>query len=167
MTNEPLSAALPQGLAGDPYARLAALGLTLPLSPTPIANFRPATREGDMIFLSGQGPTEAGGRLYTGKVGDDVSSAEAYRHARLTGLNLISVLHEAVGDLRRVRRIVKLFGMVNSTPDFAEHSQVIDGCSDLFFEVFGEPGAHARTAIGVNSLPRLITVEIEAIVAVD
>ena len=152
---------------GDPYERLAALGLELPRSPLPIANFRPAVREGQMIFLSGQGPTNENGTLHTGKVGENVSTDEAYKHARLTGLNLISVMHDVVGDLRRVRRIVKIFGMVNATPDFAEHSAVIDGCSDLFCEIFGESGQHSRTAIGVSSLPRLITVEIEAVIAVD
>lgn len=151
----------------DPYARLAALGLVLPRSPAPIANFRTAMREGQLIFLSGQGPTEEDGTAHTGKVGDDISASVGYQHARLTGLNLIAVMHEALGNLRRVRRVVKIFGMVNSTPDFAEHSAVIDGCSDLFFQVFGERGQHSRTAIGVNSLPRLITVEIEAVIAVD
>jgi enamine deaminase RidA (YjgF/YER057c/UK114 family) len=151
----------------DPYARLAALGLTLPQSPAPIANFRPALREGRFIFLSGQGPTGENGVLHIGKVGDGVSTTEAYQHARLTGLNLIAVMHDAVGDLRRVRRVVKIFGMVNAAPDFAEHSAVIDGCSDLFCDVFGEAGQHSRTAIGVSSLPRSITVEIEAVIAVD
>lgn len=151
----------------DPYARLAALGLHLPPAPSPIANFRPSVREGRMIFLSGQGPTEEGGKLHTGKVGQDVTSREAYQHARLTGLNLISVMQQALGDLRRLKRIVKIFGMVNATPDFAEHSAVIDGCSDLFFEVFGEAGGHSRSAIGVNSLPRRITVEIEAVIATN
>jgi enamine deaminase RidA (YjgF/YER057c/UK114 family) len=105
--------------------------------------------------------------LHTGKVGDTVSTEEAYRHARLTGLNLLSVMHDALGDLRRVRRIVRLFGMVNATPDFAEHSAVIDGCSDLFFAIFGEAGLHSRTAIGVGSLPRMITVEIDAVIAMS
>ncbi|HTN98286.1 MAG TPA: RidA family protein [Nordella sp.] len=153
--------------ARDPYARLAALGLRLPPPPTPIANFKTAIREGQMIFLSGQGPTTEDGALHTGKVGHDVSAEEAYRHARLTGLNLISVMQDALGDLRRLRQIVKIFGMVNSTPDFAEHSAVIDGCSDLFFEVFGDRSGHSRSAIGVNSLPRRITVEIEAVIAAD
>ncbi|MDQ0474376.1 RidA family protein [Labrys wisconsinensis] len=153
--------------ARDPYARLHALGLSLPAAPTPIANFRPAIREGRLVFLSGQGPTGAGGQLHTGKVGADVGMPEAYAHARLTGLNLIAVMHDALGDLKRVRRVVKIFGMVNATPDFAEHSAVIDGCSDLFFEVFGDAGRHARTAVGVSSLPRRITVEIEAVIAVQ
>jgi len=153
--------------SGNPYDRLKALGLTLPTSPAPIANFRPAMREGQMIFLSGQGPTDQNGGFHIGKVGDGVSTEEAYWHARLTGLNLIAVMHDVLGDLRLVRRVIKIFGMVNATPDFAEHSAVIDGCSDLFCEVFGENGQHSRTAIGVSSLPRLITVEIEAIIAVD
>ena len=151
----------------NPYERLEALGLKLPQSPSPIANFRAAMRDGQMIFLSGQGPTGEDGTLHTGKVGETVSTEEAYRHARLTGLNLISVMQEAIGDLRRIRRVIKIFGMVNATPDFAEHSAVIDGCSDLFCDVFGESGQHARTAIGVSSLPRSITVEIEAVIAVD
>ena len=150
----------------DPYQRLAALGLELPPPPTPIANFRTAVQDGDIVFLSGQGPTREDGTLHTGKVGDAVSAQEAYGHARLTGLNLLSVMHDVLGDLRRVRRVVKIFGMVNATAEFADHSAVIDGCSDLFCEVFGEAGQHSRTAMGVGSLPRLITVEIEAIIAV-
>ena len=118
------------------------------------------------MFLSGQGPTREDGTLHTGKVGGDVSVEQAYAHARLTGLNLLSVMHDALGDLRRVRRIIKIFGMVNALPDFAEHSAVIDGCSDLFCEVFGLAGQHSRTAMGVGSLPRFITVEIEAVISV-
>ena len=167
MASELLSGDTGAGRRGNPYARLAELGLTLPPPPTPIANFRPAVREGKMIFLSGQGPTQEDGTLHTGKVGEDVATSEAYKHARLTGLNLISVMQEAVGDLRRIRRIVKIFGMVNAAPDFAEHSAVIDGCSDLFCEIFGENGQHSRTAVGVSSLPRLITVEIDAVIVVD
>jgi len=150
----------------DPYRRLMALGLELPPPPTPIANFRTAVRDGEMVFLSGQGPTRQDGTLHTGKVGDAVSAEEAYEHARLTGLNLLSVMHDVLGDLRRVRRVIKIFGMVNAAPDFTEHSAVIDGCSDLFCAVFGEAGQHSRTAMGVGSLPRLITVEIEAVIAV-
>lgn len=150
----------------DPYSRLAALGLELPPPPAPIANFRTAIQDGQMVFLSGQGPTREDGMLRTGKVGEAVSTEEAYQHARLTGLNLLSVMHDFLGDLRRVRRVVKIVGMVNATADFADHSAVIDGCSDLFCEVFGEAGQHARTAMGVGSLPRLITVEIEAVIAI-
>jgi enamine deaminase RidA (YjgF/YER057c/UK114 family) len=153
-------------LSTDPYERLTALGLRLPPAPEPIANFRTAIREGEIAFLSGQGPTRVDGGRHTGKVGDTISVQQAYLHARLTGLNLLSVMHDLLGDLRRVRRVIKIFGMVNATPEFAEHSAVIDGCSDLFCEVFGEAGQHSRTAMGVSSLPRLITVEIEAVIAV-
>ena len=150
-----------------PYQRLATLGIELPPAPKPVANFVTHVREGSLLFLSGQGPREADGFLHTGKVGRDVTAEEAYAHARLTAVNLIAVLHEALGDLSRVRRIVKLLGMVNADGEFAEHPKVIDGCSDLFLEVFGDAGQHARSAIGFASLPGRITVEIEAVVAVS
>jgi enamine deaminase RidA (YjgF/YER057c/UK114 family) len=154
--------------AGEsPYDRLKALGIDLPPPPPPIANFVTHVVEGQLLFLSGQGPTEAGGRLHTGKVGAGVSIDEAYAHARLTGINLIAVMQAALGDLGRVRRIVKLFGMVNAAPDFGEHPAVINGCSDLMSAVFGARGIHARSAVGLGSLPNQITVEIEAVVAFD
>ena len=148
-----------------PYDRLKTLGIVLPPAPPPIANFVTHVAEGNLLFLSGQGPTESGGRIFTGKVGDDVSIEEAYDHAKLTGINLISVMHEALGDLRRVTRVIKLLGMVNATADFEDHPAVINGCSDLLNAVFGERGIHARFAVGFGSLPNRITVEIEAIVA--
>lgn len=151
----------------SPYDRLKALGIVLPEAPQPIANFVTHVVEGKLLFLSGQGPTEGDGTLHTGKVGADVSIEEAYAHARLTGINLIAVMQAALGDLSRVRRIVKLLGMVNATPEFAGHPAVINGCSDLMIEVFGEQGVHARSAVGFGSLPNQITVEIEAIVAFD
>ena len=150
----------------SPYERLAALGLELPPPPAAIARFRTAVVDGGLMLLSGQGPTFNDGSLRSGKVGADISRDAAYQHARLTGLNLLAVMHDHLGDLGRVRQILKVFGMVNATSDFAEHSAVIDGCSDLFCDVFGVAGEHARTAIGVGSLPRGITVEIEAMVAV-
>lgn len=148
------------------YDRLRRRGFALPKVPTPVGNFVPCTREGDLLFLSGQGPLDERGALMRGKVGATVTADEAYRHAQLVGLNLLSVLHDALGDLGRVRRVVKLLGMVNATPEFAEHPRVINGCSDLFIDVFGEAGRHSRSAVGVGSLPGNITVEIEAIVAV-
>lgn len=157
-------------MSGDdktPYDRLTALGLALPPVTPPIANFVNYVIEGGMLYLSGQGPTYPDGRRHTGKVGSDVSTAEAYEHARLTGLNLIAVMEDALGDLSRVRRIVKLLGMINATPDFTGHPQVINGCSDLFRAVFAEKGIHARSAVGFSSLPNAITVEIEAIVAIE
>jgi len=116
--------------------------------------------------MSGQGPVTSNGQLMTGKVGDTVSTEDAYQHALLVGLNLLSVLHDELGDLSRVTRVVKLLGMVNATPDFSEHPQVINGCSDLLVYVLGEAGRHSRSAVGVGSLPNNITVEIEAIVAI-
>lgn len=151
----------------SPYDRLAALGLTLPPPPSPLATYVPFVREGGMIYLSGQGPREADGTFRTGKVGAEISIDQAYDDAKLTALNLLSVLQEATGDLSKVRRVVKLLGMVNAVPDFRSHPKVINGCSDLLIEVFGEKGRHARSAVGLGSLPENITVEIEAIVAVD
>jgi enamine deaminase RidA (YjgF/YER057c/UK114 family) len=146
---------------------LAACGLVLPPPPAPIANFRTFRRAGNLLFLSGQGPLEADGKLHCGKVGRDVDVATAYGHARLTGLNLLAVTKSALGDLERVDYVVKLLGMVNAMPDFADHPSVINGCSDLFIEVFGnERGEHARSAVGMGSLPGGITVEIEAILAI-
>jgi len=149
-----------------PSARLKALGIVLPPPPAPIANYVPYVIDGDMLYLSGQGPREPDGTLRTGKVGDNVSVEQAYDDARLTGLNLLAVIQSALGDLGRVQRIVKLLGMVNAVPDFAQHPKVINGCSDLLIEIFGDNGRHARSAVGFGSLPDNITVEIEAIVAV-
>ncbi|WP_062014503.1 RidA family protein [Aureimonas sp. AU4] len=161
------SAVSPATANPSPRARLAALGIDLPPAPPPVANFVTHVVEGKLLYLSGQGPREADGRMHTGKVGSDVSIEAAYAHARLTGINLIAVMQEALGDLARVRRVVKLLGMVNAEPDFAEHPAIINGCSDLLVEVFGEAGQHARSAVGFGSLPGRITVEIEAIVAID
>lgn len=150
----------------NPYQRLQELGLVLPPAPQPIANFSTHVREGALVFLSGQGPTTANGMQHTGKVGADVSWEEAYAHARLVGLNLLAVMHDALGDLARVRQVVKLLGMVNATPDFGDHPRVINGCSDLLVAVFGPTqGKHARSAVGMGSLPGNITVEIEAVIA--
>ena len=149
-----------------PYDRLKALGIVLPTPPVPIANFVTHVEASGLLFLSGQGPREADGRMHTGKVGGGVSIEDAYQHARLTGINLLAVMHTALGDLSRVKRVVKLLGMVNATPDFESHPKVINGCSDLMVEVFGDAGRHARSAVGFGSLPGGITVEIEAVVAV-
>ncbi len=151
---------------GSPYERLAALGIILPPSPPPIANFVTHVIEGNILYLSGQGPREVDGFMHVGKVGGEVGVDDAYQHARLTGINLLAVMHDALGDLSRVKRVVKLLGMVNAVPHFLDHPSVINGCSDLFNDVFGqEAGQHARSAVGFGSLPGNITVEIEAIVA--
>lgn len=149
--------------AGTPYARLAALGLVLPRAARPLGLYTPAVIAGRLLYLSGQGPREADGRLHTGTVGRDVGTDAAAAHARLVALNLLAAAHEALTDLGRVTRVVKLLGMVNAAPDFTDHVAVINGASSLLLEVFGEPGRHARSAVGMGSLPGGITVEIEAI----
>lgn len=146
-------------------ARIRELGLELPDVLAPAANYANAVRTGNLIFLSGTVPIMPDGTIPKGKVGLDVTTEEAVQHARLVGLTLLAVLKQELGDLDRVRRIVKLLGMVNAVPEFREQSRVINGCSDLLTDIFGE--RHARSAIGVGSLPFGITVEIEAIVEVD
>ena len=145
--------------------RIRELGVKLPAAPTPAANYANAVRVGNLVYLSGTVPMTPEGTIPKGKVGADVTTEEATKHARLVGLNLLAILKHELGDLDRVRRIVKLLGMVNAVPEFREHSKVINGCSDLFVEIFGE--RHARSAIGVGSLPFGITVEIEAIVEIE
>jgi enamine deaminase RidA (YjgF/YER057c/UK114 family) len=151
----------------SPYERLQRLGIVLPAAPAPIAAFVTAVREGNFLFLSGQGPLESAGHVHRGKVGAGVTVEAAYQHARITAINLLAVMHEALGSLDKVRRIVKILGMVNAAPDFTDHPRVINGCSDLMIAVFGEAiGSHARSAVGMSSLPNQITVEVEAVVAV-
>jgi len=145
--------------------RLVELGIELPPVSPPAASYVHAVSTGNLVYLSGAGPTTPGKSTPTGKVGLDVTTEEAAAHARQVGINLLAVLREELGDLDRARRVVKLLGMVNALPDFVEHSQVINGCSDLFVEVFGE--GHARSAVGVGSLPLGMTVEIEAIFEVE
>ncbi|MBD1554820.1 RidA family protein [Pseudomonas typographi] len=142
--------------------RLAALGLSLPTVPTPVANYVPGKRLGDLLYLSGQGPRDDSGGYHQGKVGAEVSADQAYQHARLAGLALLAVAHSLYADLDKLE-VVKIFGMVNATPEFGQHPQVINGCSDLFVEVLGERGRHARSAVGMGSLPGNMTVEVEAI----
>jgi enamine deaminase RidA (YjgF/YER057c/UK114 family) len=164
--NELITAPVAEGKS--PHDRLRAMGIELPRPPLPVANFVTHVREGNLLFLSGQGPMQPDGFEHHGKVGADVTPEQAYEHARITGINLLAVMHEALGSLDRVGRVVKLFGMVNAVPDFTAHPQVINGCSDLFLAVFGEErGRHARSAVGMGSLPNQITVEIEAVIAVE
>jgi len=147
----------------SPEQKLKELGLTLlPVTP-PIANYVNAVRTGNLLFLAGKGP--AGGAA--GIVGKDITVEQAYQHARSTGLALIAVMKNELGSLGRVKRIVKVLGMVNAVPGFPDQPKVINGCSDLFVEVFGERGKHARSAVGMGSLPNNIPVEIECIVEVD
>lgn len=144
--------------------RLEELKLTLPETGPALGNYVHARRCGDLVFLSGKGPTEAGAK---GKLGAGVSVEEGYRYARQVGLVLISALKDALdGDLDRVEAVVKVLGFVNAAPDFEDQPKVVNGCSDLLVEVFGERGRHARSAVGVGSLPGGIPVEIELIAAV-
>jgi enamine deaminase RidA (YjgF/YER057c/UK114 family) len=146
-------------------ARLKELGLVLPKLSKPVANYLPYRLAGNVLYLSGQGPSENGVAL-TGKLGADIDIEEGYRRARLIGLGLLAATRDALGSLDRVDFIVKLLGMVNAVPNFNDSPKVINGCSDLFVEVFGEAGRHARSAVGNVMLPNQISVEIEAIVAV-
>jgi enamine deaminase RidA (YjgF/YER057c/UK114 family) len=149
-----------------PEEKLASLGLVLPVSPVPVANYVPYRWAGDLLYLSGQGPKRADGTYRAGRLGRDVTIEEAYADARLTGLNLLAVAKAALGELSRIEAVVKLLGMVNAEPDFSDHPKVINGCSDLLVEVLGEAGRHARSAVGMGSLPNRMTVEIEAILLV-
>ena len=141
------------------YDRLRALGIELPSLPPPAGNYLHAVSAGNLLFLAGKGVC-----THIGKVGGEVSTEQGYAVARATGLVLLSVIHHELGSLDRVTRIVKVLGLVNAVPDFTDHPQVINGCSDLFVEVFGERGRHARTAIGAGSTPDQIPLEIEAVI---
>jgi enamine deaminase RidA (YjgF/YER057c/UK114 family) len=147
-------------------ARLKELGIELPETTSPMANYVNAVRTGNLLYLAGKGPGLPGKPLPVGKVGRDFSIEQGYRLARDTGLNLISVMKAELGDLDRVTRIVKVLGMVNATSEYGHQPEIINGCSDLFVEVFGDRGRHARSAVGMGSLPRGIPVEIEVIVEV-
>jgi len=153
-------------MAEDVYARLKALGIVLPKAPPPAANYVPTILDRGTLYVAGQGPVEADGKLHTGVVGAEVSLAEARADARLTAINILAQMQAALGDLNRIERMLRVFGMVRAVADFGQQPEVIDGASALFVEVFGERGRHARCAVGLASLPRGITVEIEASAAV-
>jgi enamine deaminase RidA (YjgF/YER057c/UK114 family) len=145
--------------------RLKALGLDLGKVSSPVANYVNAVRTGNLLFLAGKGPrADANGVQPIGKVGREYTVEQAYQHARSVGLDLLAVMRAELGSLDRVKRVVKVLGMVNAVPEFQDHPRVINGCSDLFVEVLGEKGRHARSAVGMGSLPLGIPVEIECIV---
>ena len=148
-----------------PEAKLASMGLSLPEIPRPVANYVPFKVSGNTLYLSGQGPRRNDGTMMTGKVGRDVTAEEAYEHAKLVGLGLLAAAKAAAGDLGKIG-VLKVLGMVNAIPEFTDHPKVINGCSDLFVAVFGERGRHARSAVGMGSLPMNITVEIEAVLRI-
>ena len=148
--------------------KLNELGVTLPDAPPPIASYVPFVRTGNLLFLAGLGPADRpDGTSPTGKLGRDLTVEEGYEAARLTGINQLARLKGAIGDLDKVKRIVKLMSMVNSTPDFEDQPAVANGCSDLLVEIFGDKGKHARSAVGMTALPNQIPVEIEMIVEVE
>ena len=150
----------------NPEERLRELNITLPTPPLPVANYVNGVRAGNLIFLAGKGPKYPDGRELTGKLGGNITIDQGYEGARQTAINQLSVLKEMLGDLNKVKRIVKVLGLVNSSPNFIDQPKVVNGFSDLMVDVFGEKGKHARAAVGVNSLPRGQAVEIELVVEV-
>jgi len=144
--------------------KLADLGITLSEPSPPVANYVNITQAGNILFLAGKGPSKPEGGYITGKLGQDLTVEEGYAAARLVGVAQLSVLKQHLGDLNKVKRLLKVKGMVNATPDFTNHPEVINGFSDMMVEVFGEKGKHARAAVGMGSLPRNIAVEIEVVV---
>ena len=149
-----------------PESRLAALGLVLPEPVAPVANYVPFVRTGDQLYISGQVSVDASGGI-KGIVGVDVDEATAKAAARLCGINLIAQMKAALGDLSRVKRVVKLGGFVQAGPDFYAIPAVVNGCSDLMVEAFGDAGRHARSAVGVYRLPLGFSVEVDAVVEVS
>jgi len=149
---------------GTVDTRLAGLGITLPTAAAPIANYVPAVRSGNLLFISGQLPLKDGVLTLEGKVGAGVSVDQATEAARQCALNIVAQAKTALGgDLDKVTRVVKLTGFVACTPDFAQHPQVVNGASDVMVQVFGDAGRHSRAAVGAPSLPRNAAVEVEAV----
>jgi len=147
--------------------KLKELGIELIAPTKPVANYVKAVRVGNLLFLSGHGPSKADGSSITGKVGKDMTWEQGYEAAKQTGVSILSTLKNELGDLNKVKRVVKVLGMVNCTPEFTDQPKVINGFSDLMVSVFGDKGKHARSAVGMNALPSNITVEIEIIVEIE
>ncbi len=148
----------------NPEANVAELGITFRNPGNPVANYVHAVQSGNLLFLSGKGPKQANGENVVGKLGADLTIEEGYAAAREAAINQLSVLKTELGDLRRVKRIIKVKGMVNAIPEFKDHSKVINGYSDLMVAVFGENGKHTRAAVGMGSLPGNMAVEVEMVV---
>ena len=153
-------------MAETAEARLAALGVTLPVPPAPAASYIPTLTTGQLVFVSGQISILPGEEKYVGKLGREFGVEEGQKAARICAINILAQLKAALGDLDKVKRIVKLTGFVNATPDFTDPHQVMNGCSDFLIEVLGERGRHTRSAVGVATLPLGVAVEVEAIVEV-
>jgi len=146
--------------------KLKEMGILLPEAPKPVANYVPAVKAGNLLFVSGHGPYNDGKTVLSGKLGKELSIEEGYKTARNVALNCLASTKATLGDLDKVMRVVKLLGMVNCTEDFKDQPKVINGASDLLVEVFGDKGKHARSAVGMQSLPNNIPVEIEMILEV-
>lgn len=153
--------------AQSPEQKLKEKGIELPNPSAPAANYVNVVRTGNLLFLAGKGPTRADGSWITGKVGKDLSLDSGYAAARNVAISHIAVLKQELGDLSKVKRIVKVLGMVNCPADFKDHPKVINGYSDLMVEIFGEKGKHARSAVGMGSLPNDMAVEVEVVVEVE
>ena len=147
--------------------KLKQMGIVLPESPKPLANYVRTVRTGNLLFVSGHGPYNDGKTLLVGKLGKEVTIEEGYKTARNVAVSCLASIRENLGSLDKVKRVVKLLGMVNCTEDFREQPKVMNGASDLLVEVFGEGGRHARSAVGMQALPNQIPVEIEMILEVE
>ena len=154
-------------IAQDAEARLKEKGIVLNAPGKPVANYVNAVRVGNLLYLAGKGPTKPDGSNITGKVGKDLTIEQGYEAARLTAINHLAVLKAELGSLNKVKRIVKVLGMVNCTEDFKDQPKVVNGYSDLMVEIFGEKGKHARSAVGMYALPSNIAVEVEVIVEIE
>ncbi|TMI64464.1 MAG: RidA family protein [Bacteroidetes bacterium] len=156
-----------QSMSQDAEAKLKEKGIVLTTPGKPVANYVNAVRVGNLLFLAGKGPTKTDGSNITGKVGKDLTIEQGYEAAKLAAINHLAVLKAELGDLNKVKRIVKVLGMVNCTEDFKDQPKVINGYSDLMVEIFGDKGKHARSAVGMGSLPMNIAVEVEVIVEIE
>ena len=153
--------------AQDAETKIKEKGITLTAPTTPIANYVNAVKVGNLLYLSGRGPSQSDGTYITGKLGKELTIEQGYAAARLTAINHLSVIKSELGSLNKVKRIVKVLGMVNCSDDFKDQPKVINGYSDLMVEIFGDKGKHARSAVGMSSLPLGMAVEIEVIIEVE
>ena len=151
----------------DPGEKLKQLGIELPAVRPPLANYVPAVRTGNLLFVSGHGPAALPGVKTAGRVGAELTQEEGYQAARAVCLQLLATVRNTLGSLNKVRRVVKVLGLVNSDPNFFNQPAVMNGCSDLLVEIFGERGRHARSALGTSVLPNNIPVEIELVLEVE
>ncbi len=156
-----------QCFAQTPEEKLANAGITLPIISAPVANYVNVVRTGNLLFLSGKGPSDVSGKYITGKLGTNLTIEEGYSAARLTAINQLAVLKKELGELSKIKRIVKVLGLVNSSSDFYDQPKVMNGFSDLMVLALGEKGKHARSAIGTNTLPFNMAVEVELIVEIE